>query len=146
MEDDDDPLPLQNGDIPPDGSDPASQVLALQDGQVNDQGSEVLAIENGQVAIEDGQVNDEGREVLAIKDVQVKDQASESQALATEGESKDPAKEVKKTWQSLRELSISGPNEDVRQRAHQIRAELIRPGQGETQVFSFFSGTKVCPS
>ena len=124
LEDDDenDPLPLGNGDNPPDDSGPAGQVLAIEDGHVHDEGSEVLAIK-------DGEVKDQGSEVLATEDGQVEGQASE--------ESKEPEEVPQTTWLSLRDLSISGPNEEVRQRAQQIRAELIRPGQGGAQDFSF---------
>ena len=133
LEDDDenDPLPLGNGDNPPDDSGPAGQVLAIEDGHVHDEGSEVLAIK-------DGEVKDQGSEVLATEDGQVEGQASE--------ESKEPEEVPQTTWLSLRGLRISGPNEEVRQRAQQIRAELIRPGQGGAQDFSFSLEPRFAPA
>ena len=75
------------------------------------------------------------RQGCSTEDGQVEGQASE--------ESKEPEEVPQTTWLSLRDLSISGPNEEVRQRAQQIRAELIRPGQGGAQDFSFSLGPRL---
>ena len=79
--------------------------------------------------------------ILAIEDGLTEEakKGAEHEVSSTEQESKEkvedsptsPSQPESTLCASLKELSISGPDQDVRQRAKQIRAELIRPpGEG----------------
>ena len=79
--------------------------------------------------------------ILAIEDRPIEEAAKDSkdEALSAEKESKEkvedsptpPSQPEAHLCTSLKELGISGPNQEVRERAKEIRAELIRPpGEG----------------